>query len=82
MFGEKIYLFNVYEYFICMYVTAPYVCRAGEARRGYALELELEMSVSNHIDAGNVTQILHKSSKCSSLLNHLSSPHCKYSGKG
>lgn len=79
----KYYLFYVYEYLICMYAAAPYVCRAWETRRGYPLKLDLEMSVSNHVGAGNVTQVLlRKSSKCSSLLNHLSSPHWKHSGKG
>lgn len=44
-------------------------------KRRLELELELEMVISQHVSAGNQTQVLYKSRKFSSPLSHLSSPH-------
>lgn len=38
------------------------------------VELKCQMLVSHHARAGNRTQVLSKSSKCSRLLSHLYSP--------
>jgi hypothetical protein len=46
-----------------------------EARRGYqSPRTGLEMVVSRHLDAGNPTQVLWKSSQYPKPLSHLSSP--------
>lgn len=55
------FLFYVYVSFVCMYVYAPLVqlvCE--EVWRGHQmpLELEVQMTVSYHVDPGNQTQIL------------------------
>lgn len=38
------------------------------------LELKLQMLVSHHVGAGNLTRVLYRSSKCSYLRGHLSNP--------
>lgn len=70
----------MYEYFclqVCMYIMCvclvPWV---GQKRVLESLELELQMVVSNHVDAQNQTCVFCKSNKCSKLLNNLFSPPC------
>ena len=46
----------------------------GQKRLLESLELELQVAVSHYVGAGNGTRVLWKSSECSSLLRHLSSP--------
>ena len=59
-------LFYVYEYTVAV---------LRHTRRSHWIPLQ--MVVSHHVFAGNLTQDLWKSSQCSKLLSHLSSPQNK-----
>lgn len=66
-------LFCVYGCFAWMHICTSYHMFSIplETKRNIGtLELELQMIVSNHIGAGNWTQVLCKSSQCSPLLSH------------
>ena len=64
-------MFRLYI-FLCT-VGVPGAC-SSQKRAADFLDLELEMFVSCHVDAGKSNQVLWKSSQCSSSLSHLSSP--------
>ena len=64
IFKRFIHLFYVCEYIVVIF---------RHTRRGYQIPL-LQMVVSHHVVAMNWTQDLWKSSQCSNLLSHLSSP--------
>jgi hypothetical protein len=50
-----IIFFHVYGYFVWLYVCVPHVPCAyrGQKRVSDLMELELQISVSHHVDAGN-----------------------------
>lgn len=62
--GGDTYLFYVDKCFDCTYVCALCVCLVPEeARRGRALELQLEIVLSYHV--GTESRVLWKSNQCS-----------------
>ena len=66
-------MYGVWVFFLCIHLCTmcmPGACR-GQKRVLDHLELELQRVVNHHVDAGNQTQFLCKSNKCSSLLSHL-----------
>jgi hypothetical protein len=48
-----------------MYTAYAPDTQRDQKRESDCLELELQMVVSHHVDAGNQTQVLCKSNKCS-----------------
>ena len=63
---------------ICVGVLVEAGCVHSTQKPEDSLGLELQMLVSHNVVAGNQTRILWKSSQCSQLLGHLSSPSgCK-----
>jgi hypothetical protein len=65
----------VSECFACIYVCVLYAYSTHRDQRRVSdpLELELQLSVSCHVGAGNGTRVLCKSSCCFLGLTHLSS---------
>lgn len=59
-----IFLFYVYEFYVCMYVYITYVCVAcgGQKNELVPLELELQTVMSCHMHTGNWTYVLWESS--------------------
>lgn len=55
-----------------VYTTCTSGACRGQKRASDPLELKLRMVVSHQVGAGNRTQVLCKSNKCSKLLIHLS----------
>ena len=55
-----------------LHTSAP----GGQKQVSNSLELELQMVVSCHVGAGNLTQVLWKMNQCSELLSHFSSLKC------
>jgi hypothetical protein len=54
-------------------VYVPHAWFPEEKKGIWSLETELQVVVSCYVHAENWTQFLHKNSKCSKLLSHLSS---------
>jgi hypothetical protein len=88
-FLKKTYFMCMSVLYVCMYVCM-YVCicmyvhcvhswclQKSEEDIG-SLELELQMVVGTHVNAGNWTWVLCKNNKCPYLLSHLSSPAFHY----
>ena len=66
-FLRFIYLLVIYKYTVAVF---------RHPRRGH--QTSLQLVVSHHVVAGNWTQDLWKSSQCSYLLSHLSSPSSEF----
>jgi hypothetical protein len=69
-------IFCIWAFCLHVYVcTMPMLGACGDQKRAWdPWELELWMVVKHHLGARNPTWVLCKSSKCSHLLTHLSSP--------
>jgi hypothetical protein len=74
-----LFLFYMSEYFVCVYVFCMCVPTEARERASDPLKLGLQMIVCSCVDAGSQTQVLCKSSKCSSPLTDLSSPPLRFS---
>lgn len=69
---------------MCLYVNlSTFMCtvcagtHGGQTRVSRLWELEFQVAVRGHVAAGNQTQVLCGSSKCSELLGQLFSPQAK-----
>jgi hypothetical protein len=71
------FLYNLFYFmwFVCMYyVPFAFSDHRDQKRASDPLELELEMVMSHHTGAGNLSDILWESTQCSSLTSLLCSP--------
>lgn len=71
-FFKSCFYFYYLLYGMCVGITRMYVCvacacstREGQKRASDAPELQLQMTGSHHVGAGNQTQVFWKSTKCS-----------------
>lgn len=63
-FSTKFYFYSVHMS-VCLHLCLCVKCQESQERNLDLLELELQMIVRSHVDAGNQTLILWRSNQCS-----------------